>query len=302
MHWLTAVFFLLFVVITSAFGDGQTTEKSCYKVSEVMAEISPTLIGGVPADPAEFPASVWIGNCTAAIAGERVLITAAHCVNNGGSKAFSVGPNTYAAKCTHHPAYRGNSTADWAICLVDRKVEGVPYEKVATQIEYKIGDELLLSGFGCTKWGGGIPKLVYRIGKSPVIRLPSGSNYDTVTRSSVALCSGDSGGPAWLVKEDGDRFLVGVNSRSDTTVTSYLSSHAVQTAQSFYKDWALKNKVEICGIHDTAVGCRNTTPPIPNSFTVEGVVGSAAVKLNKGFEEMLEGLKLKIEALLTQQD
>jgi hypothetical protein len=191
-----------------------------------------------------------------------------------------------------------NSTADWAICLVDKKVEGIPYEQVASEKEYAIDSEILLSGYGCQKWGGGIDGK-YRIGKAPVTRLPSGTSYDTITRGKSALCSGDSGGPAWFVDAvSGSRKLIGVNSRSNTTTTSYLSSHWVDTAQTFYKSWASQNKVSICGIHDDALGCRDSVPPIPNAFEVDGRLAVANVKLKAGFEELLEKLKAEVTKLL----
>lgn len=246
-----------------------TLGEKTYKVSEVLNGESPVLIGGVIADPAEFKASPWVGNCTSALVGERVLFTAAHCVSNGGSKSFSIGTTRYTAKCTHHPEYRGNSTADFAVCLTDKIVEGdLQFEVVASKIDYALGLQLLLSGSGCQKWGGGLDGK-YRIGRAKITKLPSGSNYDTVTQGDVALCSGDSGGPAWFVYPDGSRKLVGVNSRSNTTTTSYLSSHATVTAQNFYKSWAAGNGSKICGIHQDAARCRDAKPLEPVRFIVE---------------------------------
>jgi hypothetical protein len=246
-----------------------TLGEKTYKVSEVIKGEVPVLIGGVVADPNEFKASPWVGNCTGAIVGERVLFTAAHCVSNGGTKSFSIGTTRYNSKCTHHPEYRGNSTADFAVCLIDKPVTGdLEFEQVATKIDYKTGDQLLLSGYGCRAWGGALDGK-YRIGRAKITKLPSGSNYDTITQGDVALCSGDSGGPAWFVYPDGSRKLIGVNSRSNTTTVSYLSSHAVSTAQSFYKSWASQNGAKICGIHSEAVKCRGSKPSEPVKFVIE---------------------------------
>src|SRR5690606_31297364 len=93
------------------------------------------LIGGTVADPNDWPASPWVGNCSSTLIGERVLLTAAHCVSNGGTKTFNIGSTRYTGTCTHHGSYRSNSTADWALCLLTTSVTGVPLETLATQEE-----------------------------------------------------------------------------------------------------------------------------------------------------------------------
>ena len=94
------------------------------------------LIGGKPAKGGEFPASVYtsIGNsrCSATLVGDRALIIAAHCANDGARAAFSVGANHYSAVCTRANEYRSNNTADWALCFVDRPVTGILFEQVNT--------------------------------------------------------------------------------------------------------------------------------------------------------------------------
>jgi hypothetical protein len=265
-------------------------EEKTYTVAEIMAEPTHVLIGGVVAEPGAFPASPWVGNCTAAIVGERVLFTAAHCVSNGGSKSFTVANTKYTAKCTHHSEYRNNDTADFAVCLTDKKVQGVPFEHVTVAVGYQKGDSILLSGYGCQKWGGGLDGK-YRIGKAPVTRVPVGTDYDTVTVGSAALCSGDSGGPAFLVAADGSRKVIGVNSRSNTTTTSYLSSHGVSTAQNFYKSWAQANGAKICGIHPDAVGCRMSGPQKPVTFIVESSAVKYEVTVQPGSPSTVEHSK-----------
>lgn len=229
-----------------------------------------TLINGRPAKPEDWPASVYpsAGNsrCSSTIIGDRVLISAGHCMGNGSTVRFSVGPNQYTARCTHHPEYRGNSTADWALCLIDKPVVGIKYDKIiAGTVPVKVGDKVLASGYGCTQpGGGGGNDGIFRIGETTVTQLPSGRSYDIVTRSGGALCFGDSGGALWLIKENGDRFQIGVNSRGDIATTSYLSALGVKTFETFILDWAKANGVKVCGVHPDAQNCRMTEPPGPS--------------------------------------
>lgn len=238
------------------------------------------LIGGKPADPKEFPATVYSaqGNsrCTATIVGERVLLIAAHCVGNGRSAVFKASGVEYRSTCTHGPDYARNSTADWALCLIDQSVVNVPFEHVNQEADrLKVGDKLLLTGFGCTSpGGGGGNDGTYRIGESTIRELPDGrSDNDIVTSGGAALCFGDSGGPAFKV--DGtQRWQVSVNSRGDIRTTSYLSALHTPQAKKFISSWSDAKKVKICGVHADATGCRGQAPgpkpmPLPASCKVD---------------------------------
>ncbi len=241
------------------------------------AEVGPRLINGKAADPKEWPSSVYASmngsRCTATIVGERTLLIAAHCVGNGQSAGFSIGSDKYTSKCAQSPLYNGNSTADWAICLIDRKVDGVPYENINSDANrVKVGSQLTLTGYGCINPGGtGGNDGTYRIGTSKVTRTPSGNSNDIVTESGAALCFGDSGGPAFFVdSQTNARWVVRVNSRGDISTTSYLSSTSTTNAQKFITDWAKSNSQEICGIHSTAKGCRGAVECDPKPFAFTG--------------------------------
>lgn len=228
----------------------------------------PLLIGGVPAAPADWPASVYasMGNarCSATVIGERTLLIASHCVANGGTAAFAVGANQYKATCSHTPGYPANATYDWTLCLVDRKVEGIKYEKLATDSAgVGVGTTLRLTGYGCTQPGGsGGNDGIFRIGTAPVIRMPSGTNADIVTRGTAALCYGDSGGSVYLEKGP-DRVVVGVNSRGDISTTSYLSDVRHSQFKAKIASWKAGNGQKICGIDADAQGCRGASAPDP---------------------------------------
>lgn len=223
------------------------------------------LINGTPADKKDWPASVYASmngsRCTATVVGERALLIAAHCVSDGGTASFTIGDNSYSSKCTHSPDYRGNSTADWALCIINKTVTGIPYEIVNQDpTVHKNGQILQLTGYGCIKSPGtGGNDGTYRIGESVVTQIPSGNSNDIVTKGGggAALCFGDSGGPAFLWDtQKKKRWVVGVNSRGDISTTSYLSSVSTPKAKSFISNWVSSNRVEICGVSPAAKGCR----------------------------------------------
>lgn len=245
----------------------------------------PTLIGGRPADPSDWPASVYatMGNarCTATVVGERTLFIAAHCVANGGTATFSVGANNYTSVCTQSADYAGNATADYALCLVDRKVTGISYENVSADLGIlAVGDEITLTGYGCIQpGGGGGNDGTYRIGEGTIQRLPVTNSNDIVVQGGAALCFGDSGGPAFKYLDPGKtkRVLISINSRGDIRSVSYLVSVATAQAKRFISAYMAQTKVLICGVSPDAQGCRDMGP-LPSMHCQQELAADLAAK------------------------
>lgn len=236
-------------------------------------DVEPTLIGGRAADPKDFPASFYAAmggsRCTATVVGPQVLFIAAHCVGNGSKATITHKGEKIAGVCEHSSDYRRNSTADYALCAFGKVIEGIEYEVVnQDESRIKVGDEILLTGFGCVRpGGGGGNDGVYRIGEAKVSRVPRGSDNDIVTGGGAALCFGDSGGPAFKIAS-GMRYQVSINSRGDIRQTSYLSALHTDQAKKFITSWSEKTGLKICGVHKDVPNCRGlkpepTPPPSP---------------------------------------
>lgn len=236
---------------------------SSIALSQVTTEHQPALIGGKVANPADWPASPWVGNCSSTIVGPSTLLIAAHCIDRA-SVSFTIGTTRYSAACTIHPEYRSNYRADWALCQVSSPVTGVPFEIIAKETDAACArsKKYLLTGYGCTVWGGPLDGQL-RTGEAATTICPSGGNYYVETVDSVALCSGDSGGAGFVELDDGRRYIVGVNSRSDTRVTSLISATYTQSFLTWARNWADARGTKICGIHEDALGCRGATRPDP---------------------------------------
>lgn len=226
----------------------------------------PVLIGGREAKSTDFPASFYCrsegGFCTGTIISSRSLLIAAHCVENGEKASLDLKGATYEGICTHSPDYAKNETADWALCLLSKDITGIPFERVnMDESRVTIGTEVLLTGFGCVKSPGtGGNDGVYRIGEAKVRSVPTGSSNDIVTVGEVALCYGDSGGPAFLFLDPNkrDRIVVSVNSRGNIRDTSYLSSTSTNLAKQFFMKWSQDNGARLCGVHSDARNCRGS--------------------------------------------
>jgi hypothetical protein len=228
----------------------------------------PTLIGGQIAQKDDFPEMIYISSgrsrCSAAIVSGRVILTAAHCIENQGEifpADFVVNQQAFRAVCTHHPEYASKYSFDFALCKTKKDIDVKPASIGSEPVS--IGQQITLTGYGCTQPrkpdgsqdpGGNDGKLRY--GLSPVTRLPenspAGGYQYFYTESNTALCFGDSGGPAMqkiLNPKVDKHIIVGTNSRGNIRTLSLLSSTFLPGFRSWAEAYAIANEVEICGIN-----------------------------------------------------
>jgi hypothetical protein len=275
-----------------------------YTVQRLVYE--PMLINGKPADPEEWPASVYArmnnAACSATLIGERVLLIASHCIDNNAKLSFSVHANNYTARCTHHPEYdQENATADWTLCLVDRPVTGVLFESLGVNEKLSIGQEATLSGYGCVSpGGGGGNDGIFRIGLAKIEGLPARNSYDVVTKGGAALCFGDSGGSAYIVKDD-KRVIFGVNSRGDIHTMSYLPAISSKPFIDWAASWSkASNNVRICGLHSDALYCRNDgiKPPVNTEIEINSKAAYLKGFIQPSFFNKKEEIKKSVQDAL----
>ena len=187
--------------------------------------------------------------CTAAFVGPNVLLSAAHCLENGLGmpRALKVrfGPTTYDLRCDAPAAYKARDiqfsaprgSEDFALCLLlDGGVTPVPlqtmrFEVVEIRNRLATQDAVMLTGYGCdiiTIVNGSIrPNRAdgaLRIGNARIASSATGGGADSQfvsIRSNLsyepALCPGDSGGPllsgVTVEAASGPRRIRGVNSK-----------------------------------------------------------------------------------------
>jgi Trypsin len=226
--------------------------------------------------PATFRGTFTIAqkayNCTATLVSDRALLTAAHCVADGGQVVLrrSTGPDpagTWRGRCERAPGgYPGVISADWALCRMDQPVPATHYERISLQApSLAVGDSLRVAGFGCTERDKPADGL-YRIGRLHVQHLPGGFDghpHFIVSRPAfavgdAAICQGDSGGPSFVTLATGRRLIVAVNSHHDTEGkgVSMLSALWTEQGARFVRDWAERHGERLCGEHANAQNCR----------------------------------------------
>lgn len=195
---------------------------------EVLATGSVQLSNGTPVQSQDWLSLVFAVTqsstvpvyCTASLVGPNVLLTAAHCLDRGSavlrpaalviqgepfSMACSV-PQAYLAARYRPPSPRSN--ADFALCRISFgptppvEIRRLKFD-VVDEDALRLGQPVLLSGYGCTNFRAENGRLVstpservLNVGDGAVTAAAGGFvSYRADAASAPALCPGDSGGP-----------------------------------------------------------------------------------------------------------
>src|ERR1043166_7740075 len=154
------------------------------------------VVHGTPAEAKEWPVTLQFRNtegafCTSTIVGEQVVITAAHCVDNGAFANVIFNNASVKVQCTHHKEYKGPAcitattasdikgcTADVALCStvdVDGqkklfktktdsgetiRFETINKDRSVVPAIVEAQGKIIILGYGCTIAGGPISSVL----------------------------------------------------------------------------------------------------------------------------------------------
>ena len=238
-----------------------------YKV--VGQELHPVLINGEVLDRAVWRQVVSINTagsgCTGTLVGPKVVITASHCGENGGTTRFTLhGGTEYQGTFKRSSLYPGQDH-DVAVAILSQPV---PKASVGEYVSVSatplaVGDRLYLMGYGCTQPGGGGGSDGNLRGGFATVSGFSG--FDVVSNSGAALCFGDSGGPGMVDDQATTPKIITVNSKGNIRDTNYTANLASNESRTFLQTVASENNVVICGITPNAPDCSESPdPPDPD--------------------------------------
>lgn len=223
---------------------------------EALPSGSVTLSNGVVVRAGDWPALVVAtfgtgdgkATCSGALVGPNVLLTAAHCVENGFGVVRKPILRSFGREipmlCEQHPAYlrreprlrSPRGAEDYAICWIDygddipNAIKNMRVEVVETNRTILKDSQVLLTGYGCTDLkiqNGKLVKVesanILRIGNAKIARATLSAADDgayilieSLGSDTPALCPGDSGGPMFTGITESDpvglRRIAGVNS------------------------------------------------------------------------------------------
>jgi hypothetical protein len=230
------------------------------------------IIGGKKSNSPDWPATFVFttatgGPCTSTAISSRVVLVAAHCIDDNTTGTIELDGKRIAVTCDRHPAYQHvpdndpewerKVSPDFALCILEEPLNGFPFENVnQSENVPPIGSKVRLLGFGCNQSGGtdGGFGVLYE-GNARVTKAPEPPSYYTTTLGGAAVCYGDSGGGAYIFPTSTSRVLVAVNSKGDISMTSRLSTTGLRGFITWANSWSVEHKAPICGLHDNAMGC-----------------------------------------------
>lgn len=196
------------------------------------------IIGGRSTEPGEFDGVVAIRSgsysCTGTVVAPRLILTAAHCFESVPPDAIAYvsygqtadeGTITAVSWATH-PEYCStcaNDRFDYAYVTLaaDFIVPSGYTLPIVEQAEWddamRSGSEVILVGYGSDTPDGKGGTGIKRRATTEVRRFTSTGFEFFASGHSADTCSGDSGGPAFFRRADGELRLAGITSRGSTT-------------------------------------------------------------------------------------
>jgi hypothetical protein len=234
-----------------------TEQEIAHSKAIAQTTLEPMLYGGRPVEDGELLPNVNVGHCSFTVVGPETVVGAGHCNSTGSKIAFAFKGVRYSGPCTRHPNFNNNTLLnDYVLCKFSPKAEFPAYGSLGVY-PTEVGQTIVLNGYGRGSVGGKL-----HVGKIPIARI---RDQEIFTEGSVVLGSGDSGSSAYIDMDDfkkGPFKIVSVNSRAGGNM-SILNMTGDSRAQSFFKDFAAKNSVEICGVNRDCIDApKPPDPPI----------------------------------------
>lgn len=197
----------------------------------------PAVWGGSDTEPCAWPTVVMVTGqsslCTGTLIHPEIVLYAAHCGASNTSVRFgdsmNSGKSVDVEYCKTNPSYTGQSQSnDWAYCKLANPVTEIPFTPIGygcevNQYLYNQADVAVV-GFGNDTGDTGAGRKRWAFTKTSSM---TASTFDVGGNGLPTICSGDSGGPAFIQYDDGTWHHYGIAStKYDDTCSQAKGTHS----------------------------------------------------------------------------
>lgn len=223
------------------------------------------VIGGQPVAPGEYLDCVAVGNdkdwgCTGTLIAPEVVVTAGHCADYAtrvffGRDVSKNGKVVKVIKRFRHPSYNVGGRNDLMVLLLQEAVKGVAPRALAGKAVIDKATDGRVVGFGHSNASGTTGYGIKRFVDVPMVssackglvdgqqdKFTYGCDAGQELVAGRALserdsCSGDSGGPFYVLDGKGRWLLAGATSRATSSAMSTCGDGGVYVRIDRYKTW-----------------------------------------------------------------
>ena len=258
--------------------------------------VAPPVVGGHPSETGKWPSIAapyynGLPTCTGVLVAPSVVLTAGHCdsvsmnaVLIGAEDRSDLESGEFIAVADHIVHERLYDTYDLTVVLLEEEAQAQPTDlAIGCAAPVLVdGAQAWVVGYGATDVGGTVRTDILHEVLLPIVDadcddLAQGCNPEVSPEGELVAggegldsCTGDSGGPLYVVGSDGEPYLAGITSRAAIPASTPCGDGGIYVRVDAVRSWV----EEVSGVKLAEPDCEGlNTAPVPADVTLSLLVG-----------------------------